>query len=457
MERSSRPLMLVLAAALALGVITAPSVQAQGATDAALARLEQRATNDPRSARAQRALGVKYFELKRYAEARAALDKARALDPKDGVSALYAGMAAEAMNDVPGARAAYARYLEVGKSKAVKKQINERLVMIARGELKAQARQAVANEAQLRGIQSPATTVAVLPFHCACADTSLRPLERGMADLVVTDLARASALKVLERDRMQAIVDEMKLSQAGQADPATATRAGKLIAAGSILSGQIVAGGGTQMNLAGALVNTTTSQATGSPTADGTINAIFDTERKFVLDVFREMNVTLTPDEAKAFEERRAPTLQAFLAYSRGLMAEDAGRLDDAVALFESARSLDPGFSAALQRAQSAAAARAGAQVSSATVQQGLGNSSEGQIVSAAQRGSISDATVGFTLSSIVGDVNPTLTNSVENGTGGSGNVGTGAPPGRNATADATGTSQPAQQTGQVTIVIKRP
>ncbi|MDA1080238.1 MAG: hypothetical protein O2973_00965 [Gemmatimonadetes bacterium] len=87
-----------------------------------------------------------------------------------------------------------------------------------------------------------------------------------------------------------------------------------------------------------------------------------------MLDVFAQMSVVLTASERAEFDRRRVPSLQAFLAYSRGLMAEDDGRLDDAIALFESARSLDPGFGAALQRSQSAAAARSGSQFSSATV-----------------------------------------------------------------------------------------
>lgn len=456
MQRSLRARSLVIAAALLCGPL-ATAAHPQGATDPALARLEARVAKDPTSAKALRAVGVKYYELKRYREAKAALDKARGMDPKDGVSALYAGLAAEGLNDYEGAREAYTKYLEVGKTKRVRTAINERLVAMARAELKAQAKQAVANEQRLRGVQSPATTVAVLPFHCTCADTSLLPLERGMADLVVTDLARASALKVLERDRMQAIADEIKLSEASQVDPATATRAGKLIAAGRILDGQIVAGGGTQLNLTGAVVNTNDASIGGSPTADGTINAIFDTERKFVLSAFQEMNVTLTAAEQKAFEARRVPSFQAFMAYSRGLMAEDAGRLDDAIALFESARSLDPGFGAALQRAQSAAAARSGAQVSGASVQQGLRNSAEGQVVSAAQRGSTADATINLTLNNVVGAVNPTITNAVQNNTAGGNSTTANAPQNRNATAEATGSDQPAQRTGQLTIVIRKP
>lgn len=434
----------------------AGTVRAQGATDAALARLEERVSRSPGSVKALRAVGVKYYELKRYHDAKTALEAARKIDPKDGVSALYLGLANEGLGDVSAAREAYSAYLQVGKNRSVKRTINERLVALSREELKVQAQQAVANEQALRGAQAPGTTVAVLPFRCACADTSLRPLERGIAELVVSDLAREPALTVLERDRMQAIADEIRLSQAGQVDAGTATRAGKLVAAGRIVNGQIVAGGGTQLNLSGAVVNTNQGDIVGNPSAQGTINEIFRTEREFVLSTFVQLGVTVSPAVRRALEERRVPSFQAFLAYSRGLMAEDEGRLDDAVRLFESARTLDPGFGAALQRAQQAAAARSGAQVTGATVQQALGNSSEGQVVQAAQRGSTTDITINTTLTNVVGAVNPTITTTVQNSTGGTTSSST-SPQTRNTTAETTGSDQPAQRVGQLTIVIRKP
>ena len=320
----------------------------------------------------------------------------------------------------------------------------------------------MSNEAALRGLQVPGTTVAVLPFRCTCADTSLLPLERGMAELVVTDLSRSANIRVLERDRMQAIADEIALSSANVVDAATATRAGKLIMAGRILNGQIVAPGGERFNLAGAVVNTTSGSIEQSPGAAGTMDAIFAIEKTFVLDVFAKLGIQLTAAERREFEKRPTQNLRAFLAFSRGLMAEDAGRLDDAVRFFESARSLDPGFGAALQRAQSAASAQAGAQVSSAKVEQGLRNSSEGQVVAAAQRGGLNttNVTLNVTLNNAVGDVNPTITNTVQSGTARSGSGTTTSTPvtqPRDAAAEKTGGDQPAARTAQVTIVIKKP
>jgi hypothetical protein len=280
-----------------------------------------------------------------------------------------------------------------------------------------------------------------------------------MAELVVTDLSRAGGLRVLERDRMQAIADEIRLSSTTQVDAATATRAGKLIQAGTILNGTINAPSAQSLNLVGALVNTNDASITGNPTAAGTLDALFDAERRFVLSTFQTLNVTLTAAELALFQQRRAPSLQAFLAYSRGLMAEDAGRLDDAVRFFESARSLDPGFTQALQRAQTAAQAQTGAQVTSTRVEQGLRNTSEGQVVAAASTGSTSDLTINATLANVVGDVNPTTTNTVQNNTNTSGGTGgnTNTPQTQNQVAQTTGSNQPATRTGQVTIVIKKP
>ena len=47
-------------------------------------------------------------------------------------------------------------------------------------------------------------------------------------------------------------------------------------------------------------------------------------------------------------------SLAAFLAYSRGLTAEDEGRFDEANRFYRDALRIDPGFGAALQRSSDA-------------------------------------------------------------------------------------------------------
>jgi TolB-like protein len=202
-----------------------------------LARLEAAREAAPRSAAVHRSLGVAYYRAGRLLEARAALAEARRLEPRDGVAALYAGLVAERLGDVAAAREAYASYLVVGRTSHVRGQLRERLAVLNRQALEAATKDAVAREQELAAVPGAPTTIAVLPFTFSGADGSLAPIGRGLAELVVVDLARAPELTILERARVQALLDEIALSDSAAAESATRARAGRILRAGRLVSG----------------------------------------------------------------------------------------------------------------------------------------------------------------------------------------------------------------------------
>jgi tetratricopeptide (TPR) repeat protein len=453
--RSLRLLALPLLCALALPAAS------QQAPDKTLDKLERAKTANPSSVAALRALGIAYYKRQRFADAQTVLDAARRLDPKDGVSALYAGLAAEARNDYTAAKDAYNSYLLVGKTRSVRNDIRTRLVALSRAELHAAAKSAIANEAQIAQQAGDPRTVAVLPMTFSGTDQTLAPLSRGMSDLLISDLARSPDLQLLERDRIQAMVDEIALSQSGRADAATSLRAGKLVRASRVVQGAITQTGARNLTVNAAVVSVATSQQQGRDVqSSDVLEQIFTIEKNLALGLFTELGVRLSAADRAAIEQRPTRSLQAFLAYSNGLVAEDEGRYGDAARFYDQARSIDPGFGAALQKAQSARSAQQGAQVTAAKVESGLRNSAEGATVSAAERGvAASNTGIGSTLANAVGDINPSAANSVNTNTGGtSGQTQPQAPPTtRDPAAEKTGTDQPATKTGQVTIVIRKP
>jgi tetratricopeptide (TPR) repeat protein len=441
-----------LALFLGLSVCALPAVAQQKPNDAIQGKLAQKLSANPGSAAANRDLGVWYYKANRFAEARVPLEEARKIDPKDGVAALYAGLAAEATHDYVAAKGAYNAYLAVGKTSKVKSDIRVRLVTVTQEEAKAAAKDAVAREAQIAQVPGSPTTVAVLPFTIGGSNADLQPLQVGLADLVISDLAKPKKLTIVERDRIQAIVDEIALSKSGQVDATTAVREGKLIQAGRIVKGSLISTGGTSITMTSSVVNTETSQVVGAGmNANNTLDQLFSMEKTLVFDTFTDLGITLTPAEHQDVDRRPTQSLQAFLSYSRGLMSEDAGRLDEAVRFFDNASSIDPGFSAALQRAQSATAQ---SQQTPAKIESNLRGSTEGQVVNAAVTGNAAPPALNTTLSTVVGDVNPTTTNTVA----ATNNTTAAAPPAtRPASSDATGATTPIQRTGQVTIVIQKP
>ena len=322
-------LMKPLVSTLILAGLTACATGGMSAGDS-VARLEQQRTTNPQSAAVNRSLGIAYYKAARYPEARTALETATRIDPKDGTTALYLGLTAEELNDLKAARAAYSSYIQYGKTSRVRGQLQAKLAALARKEITADAKAAVQQEASLSRQATSPRTVAVLPLRFSGPDTSLRPLERGFAELLTTDLARSSQLTLVERSRMQALVDEMALQRSGATDATTNVRAGKLVAAGRVVQGSINQVGALDIRVDAAVVDVPTSQIRGSTNASDQLEAVFNLEKRIALDLFTQLGVTLTPAERNQIEQRPTRSMQAFLAYSRGLVAEDAGRYDDA-------------------------------------------------------------------------------------------------------------------------------
>lgn len=412
-----------------------------------LARLEQDRQAAPASLVVNRSLGIAYYKAGRYAEARDVLQTATRLGPKDGTAALYLGLASEELGDLATARRAYATYLTVGRTSRVRGQLQARLAALARRELAADARAAVQQESQLGGTVGSPRTVAVLPLRFSGADSSLRPLERGFADLLATDLARSAQLTIVERSRIQALLDELALQKGGQTDSSTNVRAGRLLRAGRVVQGSILQLAGSQLRVDAAVVDVPTTQIRGAAQGADRLEALFDLEKRIALDLFTQLGVTLTVAERNAIEQRPTRSLAAFLAYSRGLTAEDQGRYDDAGRFYQDAVRLDPGFAPAMQKGQDARNASAGVQISARSVEAGLAGTREGAIAGAAAGVALAGAA-----QAVAGDLNPSPAGSATAGTQGAGN----GPPEKDPVSAATNTDVPGFA-GRVTIVITRP
>jgi TolB-like protein len=430
-------------------VLGAGCASVQPTPQVAIARLETQRTASPKSVEVLRALGIQYYKAQRYTDARGVLTEAASLAPTDGVIALYLGLAAEGLGDRPAAKAAYSSYLKVGRTQRVRRQLEGRLAAMQRQELQDAAKAAVQREATIAATPGERNTVAVMPFRFSGADSTLQPLERGFADLLATDLSRVKAITVVDRARLQAILDEIKLAQTGAVDTSTAVRAGKLIQAGTLVQGSLLQNG-DRLRTDAALVSVATSAVGAAPATDEqNLDRLFDMEKRIAIALIRTLGVNVTTAELNAIEQRPTKSLQAFLAYSQGLALEDRGRFDEASRAYANAARIDPGFGVAQQKSTQTANMSIGSGNAS-TIEASLQGTSEGSVVSAANQGSANSAG-GATGSAqnAAESLNPSTTDAATGGT----TTGTTTP-----TTDpsaGTGADNPAK--AKVVIKIKPP
>ena len=329
----------------------APRTPPGGPAPADLAELEARRAAHPGDPRVLTDVGVELYRAGAFARARDVLLAALALDPDDSRALIHLGLAHESLTEPELALAAYRRVLAGRIDRSQRQSIEARLPVITRQVLALEARRAIAAEGELAYVVRP-NSVAVLPWTYLGADSSLKPLERGLAHLLVSDLARVSRLTLLERDRVQALADELALARAGLVDSSTAARSGRLLGAAEVIHGVIRETPSGEIRLDAQVVTTSDAAVRATGSASDRLARLFAMEKSVVFDLLTRWGIPLTPAERRAISEQPTADLQAFLAFSRGLEAEDRGDFLEAGQHFQAAAGRDPSFSAARQHAE---------------------------------------------------------------------------------------------------------
>jgi len=309
---------------------------------------------DPGAVEVMVRLGAAYREAGQLAEARTMLQQARRRAPGHAPAAFYLGLVHEDLEQYELAREAYRSFLRLDGGDRLRTAAERRLTLLRRRALVTSLRRSLEREAELRDRQPEEGTVAVFPFRYEGSDPRYEPLGRALAEFLVTDLSRTERLTVLERSRVQLLLDEMELSDSRYADPATAVRSGRLLGAADLVQG--VVGGGEELLAVEASVvdaRRPPPEQTDPAFSDrGPVDRVFELEADIALSVYRTLGIELTASERASITGHPTESLDAFLAFGRGLIAQDSANFAAAARHYREAARLDPGFSQASERAE---------------------------------------------------------------------------------------------------------
>jgi len=164
------------------------------------------------------------------------------------------------------------------------------------------------------------TPVAVLYFENT-GNPDLEMLKIGLAQMLVSDLQGTPGIEVIERARLQAVIDELALSRGDLVDPATAARVGKLLGARLLVLGAYFELFGT-LRVDARVVEVETSRVLVSAGAEGP-RASFGRVEDEVAARLRQSFADLLPDRPAGSD----PALPAGTGTGRGAgTAPVAGR-----------------------------------------------------------------------------------------------------------------------------------
>jgi TolB-like protein len=318
-----------------------------------LPALESEFSRNPRDAGLATRVGIAYYNAKQYERARDVLRSALVLGEQNYPARVYLGLTYEELGQLDSARTAYTVAATQTRDSRRRAEIQDRLTLLTRKELRAAARDAVAREATLSSQPPTENAVAVFPFRYVGTNQDLVPVGRGLTHLMITDLAKISRLRLLEREQVQALVDELALTDDGRVDARTGARSGRLLRAARVLQGSVQdLPGQTQVKLDATMVDAANASVVASGTGSDQLQQLFALQKQVLFRLVDQLGIPLTPAERRALSERPTADLQAFLAFSRGLEAEDRGDWQAAEGNFTAAVARDPNFRAAKDKQQ---------------------------------------------------------------------------------------------------------
>lgn len=190
-------------------------------------------------------------------------------------------------------------------------------------------------------LENPPTTLAILPFenNSITDPEKYNPLSKGMAAMLITDLNRAgTSIKLIEREKIQALLKEIALGQSGAIDQSTAVQVGRLLGAQSIAFGSfMVLDRNVRIDLR--IINVETSELIMAESVMGESTQFMRLEHDLAQKIADSLQVALKPEKISGKSD-----ILAALYFSKGVEAHDQGDRATAQKMFDQAISIDSSY-----------------------------------------------------------------------------------------------------------------
>lgn len=210
--------------------------------------------------------------------------------------------------------------------------------------------------------------VAVLRFENHTGDAKYDNLGRGLASMMISDLSVLDEIRLVERDRMEALQDELEFQQSAHVDPTTAQATGLMVGAEFVVTGALGQVDESVL-LDTRIADVETAEIVKAADVSGPANRLFELQQQLAEVFIDGLGLVLTEEQRARLREQqesnRIDDLDTVLSYSRALCYLDRGAYEQAVEEMADVENAAPrsalvGVTAALlrQRAEDAAKQR---------------------------------------------------------------------------------------------------
>lgn len=315
-----------------------------GNYEGAVQNFQEVLAQNPDDWETRRQLGIAYYNIGQYDQASAELTQVLNQHPEDPDALYYAGLARLREGRPQEALADWKKHHDPAHP-AVQEAVNRQLTLLEISESIKLARKAIAEEKKLATTAPQPGSVAVFYYYDTTPEQQFRSLQKALAAMIITDLSQVRSLTVIERIRVQYLVEEMALARTDLVNTETAPKTGRLLGAENLVVGTLESG---SIKSETSVASTVEKDVIATfPVAEEQDN-FFKLQKQIVANILKALNVTPAPDEQRIIDKYHTRSFQAVVYYGEALDAQDMGNWKQAREYYRLALKEDPSFALAM-------------------------------------------------------------------------------------------------------------
>jgi TolB-like protein len=192
-------------------------------------------------------------------------------------------------------------------------------------------------------------TLAILDFenNSFFKPEEVQSLSKGLAQIMITELNGSGAIRVVERQKLRSLMDELKLSQSGMVSEQGSLQVGKLIGAKHLVFGGYMVMMDDKIRIDVRIVEVETGLTLKAGEVTGKTKDVLSLVQKLGNKILKDLNIKL----AESGETPGRISIDALKLFSKGIEFEDKGDTARALECYRKALDQEPDFQQAKDRA----------------------------------------------------------------------------------------------------------
>jgi TolB-like protein len=185
--------------------------------------------------------------------------------------------------------------------------------------------------------------IAISYFDNTTSNSKYNSLSKGIADMLITDLSKVRDVDIVEREKLEELIKEIKLGNSSYFDQSTAQKLGKGLGASSILTGAFYILDGN-LRIDARLINVGSGKVIAADEVTGSTGDFFSLHKKLVKLLVESLKMDYNSKNQSLIDYDNKIELTAVVNYSNAIAFADNGLEENASDVLESTLKQYPEF-----------------------------------------------------------------------------------------------------------------